>query len=58
MQQLVREVPWRHVQDYALRVLQATHPTHGESPDSVRKFVRYGGVAARPKTLLAAKTER
>ena len=34
MQQLVREVPVaRHVQDYAIRVLQATHPDSTDAPD-------------------------
>jgi MoxR-like ATPase len=57
MQRLVREVPVaRHVQDYAVRVLQATHKDGEESPDMVRRFVRFG---ASPRgaqaVLLAAK---
>jgi len=44
MQALVRRVPVaRHVQDYAIRVLQATHPTGEEAPDLVKRFVRTGG---------------
>ncbi|MES1173744.1 MAG: MoxR family ATPase [Myxococcales bacterium] len=44
MQGLVRRVPVaRHVQDYAIRVLQATHPTAEEAPDLVKRFVRTGG---------------
>jgi MoxR-like ATPase len=44
MQALVRRVPVaRHVQDYAIRVLQATHPTSEEAPDLVKRFVRTGG---------------
>ncbi len=43
MQALVRRVPVaRHVQDYAIRVLQATHPTAEEAPDLVKRFVRTG----------------
>ena len=43
MQALVRRVPVaRHVQDYAIRVLQATHPTGEEAPDLVKRFVRTG----------------
>ena len=43
MQGLVRRVPVaRHVQDYAIRVLQATHPTAEEAPDLVKRFVRTG----------------
>jgi len=43
MQALVRRVPVaRHVQDYAIRVLQATHPNGEEAPDLVKRFVRTG----------------
>jgi MoxR-like ATPase len=44
LQALVRRVPVpRHVQDYAIRLLQATHPEHDEAPDLVKRFVRTGG---------------
>jgi MoxR-like ATPase len=57
MQALVRRVPVaRHVQDYAIRVLQATHPSGEEATPLVKRFVRTGasprGVQAM---LLAAK---
>jgi len=43
MQALVRRVPVaRHVQDYAIRVLQATHPGGEEAPELVKRFVRTG----------------
>ncbi|HET7544343.1 MAG TPA: AAA family ATPase, partial [Polyangiaceae bacterium] len=43
MQALVRRVPVaRHVQDYAIRVLQATHPGAEEAPELVKRFVRTG----------------
>jgi MoxR-like ATPase len=43
MQVLVRRVPVaRHVQDYAIRVLQATHPNGEEAPELVKRFVRTG----------------
>ena len=43
MQALVRRVPVaRHVQDYAIRVLQATHPKGEEAPELVKRFVRTG----------------
>lgn len=44
MRDLVRRVPIaRNVQDYAIRVLQATHPDTAEATGMTRKFVRYGG---------------
>ena len=57
MQSLVRRVPVeRHVRDYAIRVLQATHPNGEGAPGAVTRFVRPGasprGVQAM---LLAAK---
>jgi len=57
LQQLVREVPVaRHVQDYAIRLLQACHPDGDEAPDMVRRFVRFGpSPRGAQATLLAAK---
>jgi len=43
MRDVVRQVPVaRKVQDYAIRILQATHPEHPAAPEMSRKFVRYG----------------
>ena len=43
MQKLVRRVPVaRHVQDYAIRVVLATHPDHAEATELVKRFVRTG----------------
>jgi MoxR-like ATPase len=55
MQQLVRQVPVaRHVQDYAIRVLQATHPDGPDAPDVAKRFVRYGGSPRGGQALLLA----
>jgi MoxR-like ATPase len=44
MRELVRKVPLsRNVQDYAVRVLQATHPDTAEATPKVEQYVRYGG---------------
>lgn len=44
MRKLVRQVPVsRHVQDYVIRILQATHPESSEAPPVTGKYVRYGG---------------
>ena len=55
MQQLVRRVPVaRHVQDYAIRLVQATHPGGPDSPEMVKKFVRYGSSPRGAQALLLA----
>jgi MoxR-like ATPase len=55
MQKLVREVPIaRHVQDYAVRLLQATHPTEKDSMPRVRQFVKFGSSPRGAQALLLA----
>jgi MoxR-like ATPase len=55
MQQLVREVPIaKHVQDYAVRLLQATHPTEKDSLDAVKRFVKFGSSPRGAQALLLA----
>lgn len=55
LQQLVRHVPVaRHVQDYAVRVLQATHPDGPDAPDVAKRFVRYGSSPRGAQALLLA----
>jgi len=55
MQALVRRVPVaRHVQDYAIRVLQATHPNSEEAPELVKRFVRTGASPAATRVLRIA----
>jgi MoxR-like ATPase len=55
MQVLVRQVPVaRHVQDYAIRVLQATHPHGPDAPDLVTRFVRYGSSPRGAQAILLA----
>ncbi len=51
LRELVRKVPLaRAVQDYAVRVLQATHPETPEAPAISKKYLRYG---ASPRGLQA-----
>jgi MoxR-like ATPase len=57
MRELVRRVPLaRQIQDYAVRVVLATHPENPESTPMSKQFMRYG---ASPRGLqsiiLAAK---
>ena len=57
MQRLVRMVPIaRHVQDYAIRLLQAAHPDGPDSTDLAKRFVRFGpSPRGAQAVLLAAK---
>jgi len=57
MQGLVRRVPVaRHVQDYAIRVIQATHPDGPDAPEICKRFVRFGASPRGAQSvLLAAK---
>ncbi|MCA9674037.1 MAG: AAA family ATPase, partial [Myxococcales bacterium] len=51
MRELVRKVPLaRAIQDYAVRVLQATHPENKEATPTSKKYLRYG---ASPRGLQA-----
>jgi MoxR-like ATPase len=55
MQQIVREVPIaKHVQDYAVRLLQATHPTEKDSLGTVKRFVKFGSSPRGAQALLLA----
>ena len=59
MQRLVREVPVaRHVQDYAIRVVQATHPDGPDAPDLARRFVRFGASPRGAQSVLLASKIR
>jgi len=57
MQGLVREVPVaRHVQDYAVRLIEATHPEHEGASADVKRFVNFGSSPRGAQAvLLAAK---
>jgi MoxR-like ATPase len=65
MRALAREAPVpRHVQDYAIRVLEATHPDRRSATEKVRRFVRFGAsprgaqvcvLAAKIRALLSGR---
>ncbi len=56
---VVRElaVP-RHVQDYAVRLLEATHPERARDLPRIRRFVRYGASPRGAQALLLAAKVR
>ena len=48
----------RHVADYAIRILEATHPERPSAPDLVKRFVRFGASPRGAQAcLLAAKIQ-
>ena len=57
LRELVRGVQVEHsVQDFAIRVIEATHPESGVAPKATRRFVRYGSSPRGAQSvLLAAK---
>ena len=59
MRGLVRSVVMaRHVRDYAVRTVLATHPDSEHAPESVRRFVRHGASPRGVQSLvLAAKAQ-
>jgi len=56
---VVREVAVaRHVQDFAIRALQATHPDQPGAPEHVRRYVRFGASPRGAQAcLLGAKVQ-
>jgi len=55
MRHLALDVPVaRHVQDYAIRVVQATHPDHADAPDVTKRYIRYGASPRGAQALILA----
>ncbi len=53
IQRLVRTIPASYpVQDYAIRVIEATHPEHPDASPQVRRFVRTGASPRGAQALL------
>ncbi len=59
LRHVVREVAVaRHVQDYAVRLLEATHPERAQSLPRVSRFVRFGASPRGAQALLLAAKAR
>lgn len=55
MRKVVRDVEVsHHVKDYAIRVLEATHPDREAAPDKVKRYVRFGGSPRGAQSMLLA----
>jgi MoxR-like ATPase len=59
MKQFARQVPVaRHVTDYALRLLQATHPDNESTPDITKRYVRFGSSPRGAQAILLSAKVR
>ncbi len=59
MRELVRSMPVAHeLADYALRILEATHPESPEASADVKKYVRFGGSPRAAQAILLAARVR
>ena len=59
MRALVREVEVApHVKQYVVRLLEATHPSRADSPEEVKRFVRYGASPRGAQAMLLAAKVR
>ncbi len=59
LQRLVRDVPVsRSVQDYAVRLIQATHPDLAGANEDVKRFVNFGSSPRGAQALLLAAKSR
>ena len=55
MRKVVRDVAVaHHVKDYAIRVLEATHPDRPSAPEKVKRFVRFGASPRGAQAMLLA----
>jgi MoxR-like ATPase len=59
MRSLVREVEVApYVKQYVVRLLEATHPNRADSPEDVKRFVRYGASPRGAQAMLLAAKVR
>jgi MoxR-like ATPase len=59
LSRLVREVPVAEpVQEFALRLVLATHPDQDDAPETVRRFVRYGASPRAAQALILSGKAR
>ena len=59
LRQLALEVPIaRHVQDYAIRLVMATHPDDKHAPETARRYIRVGASPRGAQALVVASKVR
>jgi len=59
LRHLAMDVPVaRHVQDYAIRIIEATHPERPSAPDVAQRYIRYGASPRGAQSLIIAAKVR
>ena len=59
LRHLAMDVPVaRHVQDFAIRIIEATHPDRSQAPDIARQYIRYGASPRGAQSLVIAAKVR
>lgn len=59
MRKVIREVPIaKPVQEYALRVVLGTHPENADSPESSKRYIRFGASPRAAQAIIAASRAR
>jgi MoxR-like ATPase len=59
MRRIIREVPIaKPVQEYALRVVLGTHPESEGSPESAKKYIRFGASPRAAQAIITASRAR
>ena len=48
----------RHVQDFAIRIVEATHPDRASAPETTQRYIRYGASPRGAQSLIVAAKVR
>ncbi|MFT7581604.1 MAG: MoxR-like ATPase [Myxococcota bacterium] len=59
LRHLAMDVPIaRHVQDFAIRIVMATHPDHPTAPDAAKRYIRVGASPRGAQSIIKASKVR
>jgi MoxR-like ATPase len=59
IRKIIKEVPIsKSVEEYALKVILATHPDYAKAPEETKKYIRYGASPRAAQTIIATSKVR
>lgn len=59
IRKILKEVPIsKSVEEYALKVILATHPDYERAPEATKKYIRYGGSPRAAQTIISTSKVR